>query len=336
MPPEHRLNVNIRDFLRQQQAQHPEATGALTDILEDMARVAKGISYTVSTAGINPEILRATGDTNVQGEMVQALDEKANWQFKDVFSRNPHVAGYASEEDESFTPFAENINRRYILWFDPLDGSSNFAKNVSIGSIFSIYPRLSDPRGPVTATDFLQPGRNQVASGYFLYGPSTVLVYTAGDGVHNFTLDPSIGEFVLPRNFCRTTTPQQGKVYSINEGYRPRWFNETSEYVNQLQHEGYSSRYIGSMVADIHRNLLDGGVYLYPADKKTPNGKLRLTCELFPLANIIEQAGGLANDGQNRILDIHPLEMHQRHPVVMGSKREVVLYQEIKSRQPHA
>lgn len=331
---EHPLNVNIRDFLRQQQGHHLEATGALTNIIEDMARVAKGISHVVATAGIHPDILRATGETNVQGEFVQALDEKANWQFKDVFSRNPYVAGYASEEDENFTPFfnGENSNRRYVLWFDPLDGSSNFAKNVSIGSIFSIYPRVSDPRGPVNLGDFLQPGRNQVASGYFLYGPSTVMVYTAGDGVHNFTLDPTIGEFVLPRDYCRTTTPERGKVYSINEGYRPRWLPETTTFVDQLQREGYSSRYIGSMVPDVHRNLLDGGIFLYPADNKSHTAKLRLACESKPLAKVIEAAGGLATDGQTRILDIVPRELHQRHPVVMGSRREVELYQEIVAR----
>lgn len=322
--------VSMHQFLREQQALHPEATGALTDIMADTATVAKEISYIVNTAGLDHEILAATNSTNVQGEIVQVLDELSNEKFKTRFSQNPNVAGFASEEDDTFTQFSSGPRRRYCLWFDPLDGSKNFAKNVSIGSIFGIYPRVSDHSGPVTEADFLQPGRNLVASGYFLYGPSTKLVYTAGDGVHVFTLDPRIGEFVLPRNFARVVTPNEGTIYSINEGHRPLWTPETTTFVNQLQNEGYDQRYIGSMVADIHRNL-DGGVFAYPSNKKSPNGKLRLTCELNPLAFLIEQAGGMATDGINRILDIQPREMHQRVPFVAGSRREVELYRSIAS-----
>lgn len=321
----HLLPINIQEHLRQEQNLHTEATGALTSILADLSRVAKSISYLVNTAGLT-DAYGPTGQTNVQGEAVIKLDERANEQFKHVLRLNPHVAGYASEEENTYVPFPEGDREKYVVWFDPLDGSSNFDTNVSIGSIFAIYKRISDVKVPVDEKDFLQKGCKQVCSGYFLYGSSTMFVYTAGEGVYGFTLDPSVGEFVLPEGYSHIKTPESGKIYSVNEGYSGRWFTDTRDYINYLKTREENpciSRYIGSLVADFHRNLLKGGVYIYPKDIKNPNGKLRLCCELNPLAQVAEQAGGLATDGKNKILDIQPEQLHQRSPVVIGSKKEV-------------
>lgn len=320
--------TNIQVHLRKEQSLHPEATGALTSILTDLSLVAKSVSYLVNTAGIK-DAYGSTGRTNIQGEHVIKLDEEANEQFKGVLQLNPHVAGYASEEEDSFVSFPEGDKRKYIVWFDPLDGSSNFDTNVSIGSIFAIYNKISDRQCPVDEKDFLQKGCEQVCSGYFLYGSSTMFVYTAGNGVYGFTLNPSIGEFVLPNGYSQIQTPETGKIYSINEGYSHRWFSNVTQYINHLktrEENPCSARYIGSLVADFHRNLLKGGVFVYPRDRKNPDGKLRLTCELNPLSFIAEQAGGMATDGRNRILDIAPQLLHQRSPVVMGSRREVELF----------
>jgi len=331
----HLLPLNIQEHLRKEQSRHTEATGALTSILADLSRVAKSISYLVNTAGIT-DAYGSTGRTNIQGETVIKLDERANEQFKHVLRLNPQVAGYASEEEDTFVPLASSDKEKYIVWFDPLDGSSNFDTNVSIGSIFAIYKRTSDEKGPVDEKDFLQNGREQVCAGYFLYGSSTMFVYTAGHGVYGFTLDPSIGEFILPEGYSHIETPESGKIYSINEGYSNRWFPETINYINHLKERKENpcvARYIGSLVGDFHRNLLKGGIFIYPRDRMNPQGKLRLCCELNPLAFVAEQAGGMATNGEDHILDIRPQELHQRSPVVIGSKREVELYYKFQSQE---
>lgn len=331
---ENGLPIYIQEHLRKEQGlHHPEATGAMTSILTDMALVAKSVSYLVNTAGLT-DAYGTTGRINSHGEKVIKLDDMANEKFKKVLQHNRHVAGYASEEEDSFVAFPQEDGRKYIVWFDPLDGSSNFDTNISIGSIFAIYKRRSDEKGLVDEADFLQKGSEQVCAGYFLYGTSTMFVYTAGDGVYGFTLDPSIGEFVLPDGYSRIETPQVGKTYSINEGYSNKWFPQVSEYINHLktrQQDPCSSRYVGSLVADFHRNLLKGGVYLYPGDQINPNGKLRINCELNPLAFVIEQAGGLASDGSNRILDKIPGTLHEKSPVAIGSTQEVKLFEQYLS-----
>lgn len=324
----HSLLVNIQDHLRTEERMHPEATGALTSILADLSRVAKSVSYLVNTAGLS-DSYGQTGRVNIQGENVIKLDERANEQFKQILKLNPNVAGYASEEEDTFVPFNKDNRGKYIVWFDPLDGSSNFDTNVSIGSIFSIYQRKSPENQLVDKNDFLQQGVNQVCAGYFLYGTSTMFVYTTGNGVFGFTLDPNVGEFVLPNGYSEIKTPESGKIYSVNEANANRWNLEVVNYINNLKTRSENpcgARYVGSLVADFHRNLLKGGVFLYPGDSKNPNGKLRLNCELNPLAFIAEEAGGMATDGKNRILEIEPQELHQRCPVVIGSKNEVLLF----------
>lgn len=319
--------ITIGRHIRQEQEKHPEATGALTEIISDLQLVAKQVSRTVSRAGL-AGIYGATEQINVQGEQVLKLDRQANLDFKGILRTNPHIAGYASEEEEGFVAFENGDSRKYIVWFDPLDGSSNFDVNVSIGSIFAIYRRISESE-TVTEHDFLQPGTEQVCAGYFLYGSSTMFVYTTGDGVYGFTLDPSMGEFILSPEHIGIKIPEVGGYYSTNESYSNLWTPEVNNYVQYLksrENAPCSARYIGSLVADCHRNLIKGGVFIYPADKKHPQGKLRLCCELNPLAFIFEQAGGLATDGGNRILDLKPQKLHQRSPVVIGSKFEVELF----------
>ena len=327
-------NVNIIDHIRQEQARHSEASGAFTSILTDLVRVAKEISYLVNQAGIS-DAYGTTEKTNTYGEKVIKLDDQANNRFKEILERNPYVAGFASEEEETYVPFEPDPKRKYVLWFDPLDGSSNFDTNVSIGSIFSIYQRVSPTNERVSQKDFLQKGREQVCSGYFLYGSSTMLVYTTGQGVYGFTLDSRVGEFVLPKNYSEIKTPKSSRFYSINEGYSPYWSSEVREFIENLKtrEKPCKARYVGSMVADFHRNLLKGGVFLYPRDEKHPNGKLRLNCELNPLAFLAEQAGGMAIDGKENILDIKPKELHQLSPVIIGSKNEVLAFKALMERK---
>jgi len=322
------LPVNIQEHLRREERLHPEATGALTSILTDLSRVAKSVSYLVNTAGLS-DLYGLTGRVNIQGESVIKLDESANERFKQILKSNPNVAGYASEEEDTFVPFNKDNRGKYIVWFDPLDGSSNFDTNVSIGSIFSIYKRISPENTLVNEDDFLQKGIEQVCAGYFLYGTSTMFVYTTGHGVFGFTLDPSVGEFVLPNGYSEIKTPENGKIYSVNEANINKWEPRVVDYINHLKTRSENTctaRYVGSLVADFHRNLLKGGVYLYPRDSKNPNGKLRLNCELNPLAFIAEEAGGMATDGQNRLREIEPRELHQRNQAVIGSKNEVLLF----------
>ncbi len=306
---------------------HPAATGELSNLLYDIALAAKIISGNVRRAGL-VDVLGTAGRTNVQGEQQQKLDVLANETIKQAFAWTGRVCVMASEEEDGAIPTpAEYHPGKYVLLFDPLDGSSNIDVNVSIGTIFSIHRRITR-NGPGILKDLLQPGRKQVAAGYIIYGSSTVMVYTSGHGVHCFTLDPTIGEFLLLNPDIRT--PPTGKYYSVNESNYPRWTPGYRRAVDTLKGvdgkgNGKNARYIGSLVADFHRNLVAGGVFLYPGDKKSPKGKLRLLYECAPLAYIAEQAGGAASDGVRPILDIEPTELHQRTPLVIGSRDDVAL-----------
>lgn len=313
----------------EEERKYPEATGELSDLLHDLSLAAKVISLEVNKAGL-VDILGFTGSSNVHGEEVKKLDVYAHEMLIKAMDHGGHLCVMASEEDEDIIHIPpEFYIGKYVLLFDPLDGSSNIDVNVSIGTIFSIYRRVSPGNGPGTIEDCLQPGFKQVAAGYIIYGSSTIFVYTAGNGVHGFTLDPSFGEFILSHPNIKT--PKRGKIYSINEGNYLYWHPGLKKYIKWLQEEDkstgrpYSSRYIGSMVADIHRNLLYGGIFMYPADIRNPNGKLRLMYECNPMAFIVEQAGGRASDGKRRILEIQPEKLHQRVPVFIGSEEDVLM-----------
>jgi fructose-1,6-bisphosphatase I len=319
--------VTISRFLVDQQRLHPEATGAFTSLLHDIALAAKIISREVTKAGL-VDILGGTNEHNVHGEEQQKLDVFANKVMIRALDHTGLVACMASEESDGLIPIPDKFDAGdYVVIFDPLDGSSNIDVNVSIGTIFSIHRKCSDePRGVLA--DCLQAGHKQVAAGYVVYGSSTMLVYTSGAGVHGFTLDPSIGEFLLSHPLMRIAEPPK-KVYSINEAYYTRWSREQQRLVTHLKTDGgFGSRYIGSFVADIHRTILQGGLFMYPADKDSPQGKLRLMYEANPMAMVIEQAGGKASDGCRRILDIEPEALHQRTPLYMGSKEFVGLAEE--------
>ncbi|MDX1494775.1 MAG: class 1 fructose-bisphosphatase [Longimicrobiales bacterium] len=316
--------VTISRFLIDQERRHPEATGAFTNLLADIALAAKVIGREVNKAGL-VDILGAADDENVHGETQQKLDVFANNVMYRALDHTGLLACMASEENESFIPIPEKFpTGDYVVIYDPLDGSSNIDVNVSIGTIFSIHNKISDDeRG--TLEDCLQPGRDQVAAGYVLYGSSTMLVYTTGAGVHGFTLDPSIGEFILSHPNMRIPEPPM-KVYSVNEAYYARWSRGQQRLVTHMKTEGgFGSRYIGSLVADIHRTLLQGGIFMYPGEAQNPNGKLRLMYEAAPMAMIVEQAGGRASDGHRNILDIEPESLHQRVPLYMGSAEFVDL-----------
>jgi len=316
--------VTISRFLVDQQRLHPEATGAFTSLLHDIALAAKLISREVTKAGL-VDILGGTNEHNVHGEEQQKLDVFANKVMIRALDHTGLVACMASEESDGLIPIPDKFDAGdYVVIFDPLDGSSNIDVNVSIGTIFSIHRKCSDGERGVLA-DCLQAGHKQVAAGYVVYGSSTMLVYTSGAGVHGFTLDPSIGEFLLSHPLMRIAEPPK-KVYSINEAYYTRWSREQQRLVTHLKTDGgFGSRYIGSFVADIHRTILQGGLFMYPADKDSPQGKLRLMYEANPMAMVIEQAGGKASDGCRRILDIEPEALHQRTPLYMGSEEFVGL-----------
>jgi fructose-1,6-bisphosphatase I len=289
---------------------------------------AKIINREVNRAGLANDILGAAGSENIQGEAQQKLDIYADNQMIYALKARGEVCAIASEENDDFVIFDSDLskNGKYIVLFDPLDGSSNIDVNVSIGTIFSIFRRLDDSK-PVGIEDFLQPGNKQVAAGYVIYGSSTMLVYTTGNGVNGFTLDPSIGTFCLSHPNIRM--PENGKIYSINEGNFNQMQEGVKNYIRYCQEDDkassrpYSGRYIGSLVADFHRNLLKGGIYIYPGTQKAPEGKLRLLYECNPLAMIAEQAGGKASTGTQRILDIQPDKLHQRVPFFVGSKNMV-------------
>jgi len=323
MPPDSHV-VTISRFLIDQERNFPDATGAFTNLLSDIALAAKVIGREVNKAGL-VDILGAADDENVHGETQQKLDVFANNVMYRALDHTGLLACMASEENESFLPIPEKFpTGDYVVIYDPLDGSSNIDVNVSIGTIFSIHDKISDgERG--TLDDCLQPGRRQVAAGYVLYGSSTMLVYTTGAGVHGCTLDPSIGEFILSHPDMHIPDPPK-KVYSINEAYYARWSRGQQRLVSHMKTEGgFGSRYIGSLVADIHRTLLQGGIFMYPGDTKNPQGKLRLMYEAAPMAMIVEQAGGRASDGSRDILDIEPESLHQRVPLYMGATEFVDL-----------
>ena len=315
------IGTPLTKFLLDEQRRYPESTGNFTSLFSDLVVAAKIISREVNRAGLI-DILGSTGAQNVQGEEVQKLDELANDMLIRTMEHGGHLSGMASEEMEEIVKVDGKFPKgSYLLLFDPLDGSTNIDVNISVGTIFSILKR---PDGSDTTTkDFLQPGTRQVCAGYILYGSSPMLVYTTGHGVHGFTLDPSIGEFLLSHEDIRT--PEKGKIYSINEGNSKHWFPATSIYIEKIKanEKGYSARYVGSLVADFHRNLLKGGIFLYPADRKSKNGKLRLLYEANPLSFIIEQAGGKSSTGDKRVLEVVPEELHQRTPLIIGSKADV-------------
>ena len=319
--------VTIENFIMEQERLHaPEATGDLSNLLYDIALAAKIINSHVRMAGL-ADILGAAGGINVQGEVVQKLDEFANDTMQHSLLRTGRACLLASEEDAEPIPIPDGYpTGRYAVLYDPLDGSSNIDVNVSIGTIFSVHRRVSEGTGPGTLRDVLQPGRQQAAAGYIIYGSSTMMVYTTGQGVHGFTFDPTIGEFLL--SHPNITTPPRGRYYSVNESNFPRWDPKVQTVVKRwkgVEGDGgvKNSRYIGSLVADFHRNLLAGGVFAYPADQKSPRGKLRLLYECAPLALLVEQAGGYASDGCGPILDIAPDELHQRSPLFIGSREDV-------------
>jgi len=310
----------VEQHLLEQQRKFPHATGEFSWLLSGITLATKIIQAQVQRAGLL-EVIGKTGDINVQGEEVHKLDEIANKTLVDCLAYRGNVGILVSEEDHAPHVIQEAESGRYIVLFDPLDGSSNINANVSIGTIFSILQRNPGMRDGDVMAQILQPGYKQVAAGYVVYGSSTVMAYTAGNGVHMFTLDPSIGAYVLAQENVRM--PEEGKVYSINEAYRAQFDDGIQNYLDWVKENNYSSRYIGSLVADFHRTLIRGGVFLYPGTKKAPEGKLRLLYEANPLAFVAEQAGGVATDGRERILDKQPKIMHERTPLIIGSKDEV-------------
>jgi len=324
-----RKGITVSRQIMDSQMLHPEATGELTGLLNELIVAAKIISAEVNMAGL-ADILGQSGKTNIQGEEVQKLDVFANQTIKRRMEQCGYICVMASEEEEGTIPVLEGYEGKYSLAFDPLDGSSNIDVNVSIGTIFSVHRRVSSGKQG-TAEDLLQKGRKQVAAGYIIYGSSTVMVYTTGDGVHGFTLDPSVGEFFLSHPDIRI--PPRAKYYSVNEAYTNYWYEPTRNYIDHIKEispedgRPLSLRYIGSLVADFHRNLIKGGIFLYSRDRKStdkPEGKLRLLYEAAPLAMVVEQAGGRAitDDGRD-ILDIEPTGLHQRVPLIIGSREDV-------------
>ena len=315
----------LGEFIIEKQAEYPEAKGELSGILSSIRLAAKIIHREINRAGLSQDILGVAGSENIQGEAQMKLDVFANEKMKKALLAREEVAGFASEEDDNFVAFDNDRarNAKYILMTDPLDGSSNIDVNVSVGTIFSIYKRVSPIGSPVTMEDFLQEGRKQVAAGYVTYGSSTMLVYTTGNGVNGFTYDPSLGLFILSHPDMKM--PTEGKYYSINEGQYVTFPMGVKKFIKYCQESDeatkrpYSSRYIGSLVSDFHRNLLKGGIYIYPTSTVYPKGKLRLLYEGNPMAFLAEQAGGMATDGFNPILDIKPTQLHQRVPFFVGS-----------------
>ena len=323
--------ITIERFIIEEERAHPGASGDFSGLLRDLTLAFKIIWREVSKAGL-VNILGMTGTENIHGDKVKKLDVFADEKIYQAMDHGGYLCVMASEENEDVLQIPEKYpTGKYVLLYDPLDGSSNIDVNVNIGTIFSIYRRVT-PKGQGTLEDCLQPGYKQVGAGYALYGSSTMLVYTTGDGVHGFTFDPSIGEFLLSHENIRM--PKRGKIYSVNEGNYRYWFDGVKKYVKYLQEEDkatnrpYSGRYIGSMVADIHRTLMYGGIFMYPGDTKHPNGKLRLMYECNPVSFIIEQAGGKASDGDKRMLDIRPESLHQRVPIFAGSEEDVTIAEE--------
>ena len=324
--------TTLGQFIIERQADFPYAKGELSRLLRDIGIASKIVNREVNKAGL-VDILGEHGTTNIQGEQVKKLDVYANEQFIAALGSGGETCAIASEENDDLVPITTQVskNAKYIVCVDPLDGSSNIDVNVSVGTIFSIYRRAAFDKPPAEI-DFLQQGTAQVAAGYVIYGSSTMLVYTTQRGVNGFTLDPSIGEFCLSHPDMKC--PETGSIYSVNEGNYAQFPEGVKQYIRYCQVEDdttrrpYSSRYIGSLVADFHRNLLKGGIFIYPSTAKAPKGKLRLLYECNPLALIIEQAGGKASDGQRRILELMPTSLHQRTSLFIGSARMVTKAEE--------
>lgn len=322
--------ITLEEYIIQSQNKFPGATGELSQLLRDIGLAAKIISREVNKAGIT-NILGEEGSTNVHGEAVKKLDLFADQQLISALNRSKITCMVISEENDGIVEL-DNTGGKYIVYLDPLDGSSNIDVNVSIGSIFSIYIRKDPERKQLSEDDALQPGVQQVAAGYVLYGSSTMMAYTTGLGVTLFTLDPSIGEFILCDSDIEI--PDRGTIYSVNEGSYHSWEEGLKQYIKYCQVEDeetqrpYKARYIGSMVADVHRTLVKGGIFIYPNSSQYPNGKLRLMYECNPLSFVIEQAGGMAINGEGRILNINPDTIHQRTPIFIGSKQNVLKVKE--------
>lgn len=320
--------ITLGEFIIEKQSEFPHATGELTALLSAIKLGAKIINRDINKAGLL-DIIGESGCSNIQGERQMKLDVLANDALKSALEARGVVAGIASEEEDNLVIFGKDraSEGKYVVLMDPLDGSSNIDVNVSVGTIFSIYHRVTPIGTPVTEEDFMQKGRHQVAAGYIIYGSSTMLIYTTGCGVHAFTYDPSIGVFCLSHE--NVHFPTSGKVYSINEGFYSKFPRGVKQYIKYCQEDDestgrpYTSRYIGSLVSDFHRNLLKGGIYIYPNTAQYPKGKLRLLYECNPIAFLAEQAGGKASDGFSRILDIEPKELHQRTPLFVGVKSMV-------------
>lgn len=317
----------LGEFIIENQASFKFSSGELSSLLNSIRLAAKVVNHEVNKAGL-VDIIGAAGDTNIQGEDQQKLDVYANEKFIQTLTRRNIICGLASEEEDDFITINsqdENHQNKYVVLIDPLDGSSNIDVNVSVGTIFSIYRRVTPIGTPVQLEDFLQKGSAQVAAGYVVYGTSTMLVYTTGDGVNGFTLNPAIGSFYL--SHPSMSFPEDGNIYSVNEGNYFDFPKGIKNYIKYCQAEEgerpYTSRYIGSLVSDFHRNMIKGGVYLYPQGSRNPNGKLRLLYECNPMAFLAEEANGKASDGFTRIMDIEPTELHQRVPFICGSKNMV-------------
>ncbi len=327
----------LGEFIIENQEEFKYSSGELSRLINAIRLAAKVVNHEVNKAGL-VDIIGSVGASNIQGENQQKLDVFANETFIKAMTNREIVCGIASEEEENFINIegsdGKNENK-YVVLIDPLDGSSNIDVNVSVGTIFSIYRRVTPIGTPVLIEDFLQPGNKQVAAGYIIYGTSTMIVYTSGHGVNGFTLNPAIGTYYLSHPNMKF--PEDGKIYSVNEGNYIRFPQGIKNYIKYCQTEEgdrpYTSRYIGSLVSDIHRNMIKGGVYIYPSTSKDPNGKLRLLYECNPIAFIVEQAGGKASDGFKRILDIQPTELHQRVPIICGSKNMVEKVEEFMAFQ---
>jgi fructose-1,6-bisphosphatase I len=315
----HSIGVALDRFIKNKQGQFQYASGELSQLLRDIALASKVVNREVNKAGLI-DIMGALGSQNTGGEDQQKLDVLANIRFTRALSKGGEACAIISEETESFVDL--NNSGKYVIAIDPLDGSSNIDVNVSIGTIFSIYRRKTPEGTPIKDEDILQKGSEQVAAGYILYGSSTILVYTTGHGVNAFTYEATLGEYFLSHPDLKM--PEDGRMFSINEGQATTFPDSIQKYLEYCKKDGkYSARYIGSLVADFHRNMLKGGIYIYPATAKSPNGKLRLMYECNALAFIAEQAGGLASDGKRRIMDIEPNALHQRTPFIVGSKKMV-------------
>jgi fructose-1,6-bisphosphatase I len=312
------IGIALDRFIKNNQGQFQYASGELSQLLRDIALASKVVNREVNKAGLI-DLMGSVGTQNTGGENQQKLDVLANIRFTRALTKGGEVCALISEETESYVDLSNE--GKYVIAIDPLDGSSNIDVNVSIGTIFSIYRRVSPFGTPIQQQDILQKGSDQVAAGYILYGSSTMLVYTTGHGVNGFTYEPTLGEYFL--SHANMEIPEDGKIYSINEGSANSFSPSVKRYLEYCKDQNYSGRYIGSLVADFHRNLLKGGIYIYPATAKDTQGKLRLMYECNALAFIAEQAGGRASDGQGRILDLIPTSLHQRTPFYVGSKRMV-------------